>query len=45
MISNCDWGIHDLTARRLDPLAQLSHSDFLFAVRYWIALHGGSPPN
>jgi hypothetical protein len=26
-----------LAARRLDPLDDLTHSDFLFAVRYWIA--------
>ena len=26
-----------LAARRLDPLGQLTHSDFLFAVRDWIA--------
>ena len=26
-----------LTARRLDPLEELPHSDFLFAVRDWIA--------
>jgi len=26
-----------LAARRLDPLDELTHSDFLFAIRYWIA--------
>ena len=26
-----------LAARRLDPLEDLPHSDFLFAVRDWIA--------
>ncbi|MGH8228425.1 MAG: hypothetical protein ACREU3_11075 [Steroidobacteraceae bacterium] len=29
-----------LTAQRLDPLDELTHSDFLFAVRYWIASRG-----
>lgn len=31
-----------LDARRLDPLDQLTHSDFLFAVRDWIASRAGA---
>lgn len=31
-----------LTARRLDPLDDLTHSDFLFAVRDWIATRAGA---
>lgn len=31
-----------LAARRLDPLARLTHSDFLFAVRDWIAARAGA---
>jgi hypothetical protein len=31
-----------LEARRLDPLNQLTHSDFLFAVRDWIASRAGA---
>ena len=30
-----------LEARRLDPLGELTHSDFLFAVRDWIASRAG----
>jgi hypothetical protein len=33
-----------LAARRLDPLADLTHSDFLFAVRDWIATRAGVTP-
>jgi hypothetical protein len=33
-----------LAARRLDPLDELTHSDFLFAVRDWIATRAGVPP-
>jgi hypothetical protein len=28
-----------LSAKRLDPLDEITHSDFLFAVRDWIASH------
>jgi hypothetical protein len=31
-----------LVARRLDPLEELTHSDFLFAVRDWIAKRAGA---
>lgn len=31
-----------LAARRLDPLERLTHSDFLFAVRDWIAARAGA---
>jgi hypothetical protein len=31
-----------LAARRLDPLEQLTHSDYLFAVRDWIASRAGA---
>jgi hypothetical protein len=33
-----------LAARRLDPLDELTHSDFLFAVRDWIAARAGVLP-
>jgi hypothetical protein len=33
-----------LSARRLDPLDDLTHSDFLFAVRDWIATRAGALP-
>jgi hypothetical protein len=33
-----------LAARRLDPLGDLTHGDFLFAVRDWIAARAGVPP-
>jgi hypothetical protein len=33
-----------LAARRLDPLGNLPHSDFLFAVRDWIATRAGALP-
>jgi hypothetical protein len=33
-----------LAARRLDPLDDLTHSDFLFAVRDWIATRAGVLP-
>lgn len=31
-----------LAARRLDTLDELTHIDFLFAVRDWIAAHAGA---
>ena len=31
-----------LAARRLDPLPRLTHSDFLFAVRDWVAARAGA---